>query len=463
MASPLGLSIVPKWLESLRTGEATKENHNQYHAHHPDSLITSSEIRSLHYSNSPDIYHNYLVPAIQSAEHDVILVTCFWASSTSLSDLSSALLHLSQKALNRGTGEKIRVRLCFSSRSLLQKMFHTSSPQGHVYDPSSWAAKLGLPAPDRLRGLDLQVKSLFFRPFSVLHSKFVIVDRRLAFMPSCNVSWEEWCECVVAVEGPFVQRLIEFWHDVWTRGSADASSWSAAILPRANDFQVSSNYSRSPNDRSQAEGTTVILLPSRHHSSLSESLFFFPRIAPLTPLNTFLLTAFSQARHSILLLTPNLTSAPVQKNLLAALKRGVDVHIITNRRMMVIEQLATAGTFTEICIWRLIRAYRKLHRLEYQRRESRRIDSMQRLEEGHASTPLGNLKVQYYRALRSVDAHKLHIKCTVFDEELYVMGSGNMDRASWHTSQEVGVALLGDFASFIGDLKADLVLEDYFG
>jgi phosphatidylserine/phosphatidylglycerophosphate/cardiolipin synthase-like enzyme len=31
----------------------------------------------------------------------------------------------------------------------------------------------------------------------------------------------------------------------------------------------------------------------------------------------------------------------------------------------------------------------------------------------------------------------------VVDGEIIVLGSGNMDRASWFTSQELGVALLG--------------------
>jgi phosphatidylserine/phosphatidylglycerophosphate/cardiolipin synthase-like enzyme len=37
---------------------------------------------------------------------------------------------------------------------------------------------------------------------------------------------------------------------------------------------------------------------------------------------------------------------------------------------------------------------------------------------------------------------KSHLKWTVVDDEATVLGSGNMDRASWFTSQELGVALL---------------------
>lgn len=41
---------------------------------------------------------------------------------------------------------------------------------------------------------------------------------------------------------------------------------------------------------------------------------------------------------------------------------------------------------------------------------------------------------------------KSHVKCTVVDDELVVLGSENMDRASWFTSQELGVAVCGEAA-----------------
>ena len=37
---------------------------------------------------------------------------------------------------------------------------------------------------------------------------------------------------------------------------------------------------------------------------------------------------------------------------------------------------------------------------------------------------------------------KTHLKMTIVDDDITVLGSGNMDRASWFTSQELGVALL---------------------
>jgi phosphatidylserine/phosphatidylglycerophosphate/cardiolipin synthase-like enzyme len=45
-----------------------------------------------------------------------------------------------------------------------------------------------------------------------------------------------------------------------------------------------------------------------------------------------------------------------------------------------------------------------------------------------------------------------HLKLTIFDHEIVILGSGNMDRASWYTSQELGI-LLHD-RGFAGAVKS---------
>lgn len=37
-----------------------------------------------------------------------------------------------------------------------------------------------------------------------------------------------------------------------------------------------------------------------------------------------------------------------------------------------------------------------------------------------------------------------HLKMTIVDGEVLVLGSGNLDRASWFTSQELGIAFFGE-------------------
>ncbi|MCJ1254065.1 hypothetical protein MMC24_001879 [Lignoscripta atroalba] len=437
-----------RWLDGLSSEKAVKENNAYYWGNDASTLITTSNAVAFTARTGLDIYRNTLLPAIESAEHDVLLVTCFWARSSTLSDLCTSLRYLSRKALSRGDGTRIRIRFGFSSRSPFQMLFHTSSPSGYIYLPSTWASKLGLPPPEELQGLDLQVKSIFNRPFSVMHPKFVIVDGAIAFMPSCNVSWESWFECCIAFDGSIVSKLLKFHENFWGTGDLGNISNGSEVANRPTDQhrtvrtlpRTTSAFACFP-----SSPLPSILLPSPHHTALHYLLpFIHTESPPPTPLNVFLQQLFLGAQSFIQILTPNLTSPPVLSALLSALERGIDVNIITNRRMMLLEQLVTAGTITEICIWRLVRAYRQLRMRKENAREATR-DA--RLEEGRSYKAVGDLKVRYFCAghLPGTDEQvlKSHIKCTIVDGETIVLGSGNMDRASWFTSQELGIALYG--------------------
>ena len=338
------------------------------------------------------------------------------------------LLKLNEKQHARLAGlPKLRVRLCLSSLSLVQKLFHTRSPDGHIWPPSSWSSKLGLPGPEQLSELDLQVKSIFLLPFSVLHPKYIIIDRQSAFLPSCNVSWEKWLECCLPVSGPVVDTLLKWWSEIW-----EYSNHHQATLA----FFGEQNPSSLGGDGREVK---AVLLPSPHH--VNPQFHPWPLTAkspPLTPLNVTQLYLFNNVNGQIQLVTPNVTSPPVLQVLKDAIQRGVDVTITTNRKMMVLEQLVTAGTVTEICMISL----RKWYRNEQRRRRSTPIPSTQRLEEGHGQVQatLGKLKIGYFIGQEGREV-KCHIKCTVFDEKVMVLGSGNMDRASWYTSQELGIAI----------------------
>lgn len=408
------------WESSLTSPDGIKENQLHYWGKDPSILSTTSSPESFVSGSGTEIYNSTIIPAIESAESEVIFVTCFWAPSTSLNYLSSALIQLSNQTLNRSDhASKVRVRLCLSSRSLFQKLTHTSSPTGYVYPPGKWLPKLGLPRPEALRGLDLEIKSVFIFPFSVMHPKYVIIDRQRAILPSCNLSHETWLEGCISLTGPAVDSLFQFWQH----------NWSGIELPPLPSYQ--------PTTVSRPSFPTT-LLPSPHHRFPSFRPFLSFPAPPPTPLNILLLELISRARISVTFLTPNLTSPPVLSAINAALLRGISIQIITNRRMMILEQLATAGTVTEICVRRLLRQYRKMTAARSRPHGS---------ESEEAPTPKpGTLKIGYFISSRpsaEEGLKKSHVKCTIIDDEVVILGSGNMDRASWFTSQELGIAFEG--------------------
>lgn len=408
------------WLD--RIDEAEEENKSHFWHEQPDQLITKTDIEpgAFIIGNGTSIYSSTILPALETAEYEILFVTCFWARSDCLSQLGGALVELSQKSSSRPKGTpKLRVRLCLSSRSFVQKLFHTSSASGYNYPPSTWVSSLGLPPPEALSGLDLQIKSRFFLPFSVMHPKFVIIDRKRALMPSCNLSYESWLEGCIPLMGPIVGKLARFWEESWGEGHLPA-------LDRRTEEHAQETMEMLTNSH------IITLLPSPHHRSPRFRPFLSIPKPPVTPLNAYLENVIATAKTDIKILTPNLTSRPVMLWLLAALTRGVDVTLITNRRMMVLEQLLTAGTLTEICVWTLKRRYKGL--------VDAQISADADLEQGRRGE-IGNLSIGYF--IPSFQYARSHLKCTIVDGETVVLGSGNMDRASWCTSQELGIALEG--------------------
>ena len=422
-------SSATKWIEMLLTPDGINENRLHFWGKEPAILSTTTIVEDFTTGTGEDVFTDAIVPLILSAQHEVILATCFWAYSPSLTKLSAALTELSRRSLAEGL-PRIRVRLCFSSRSLFQKLSHTTSRKREKYPPSTWASKLGLPAPEQLQGLDLQVKSLFFLPFSVLHPKLVIVDRRVALLPSCNVSWETWLECCLKISGPVVSKLRRFWIETWEEDNLEQS--------------------REPEEhREETWPSSLVsasLLPSpQHRNPRFRPLFLKAIPPPLTPLNAYLLHNIKVAKTSIDITTPNITCKPLLSALADALARGVNVKISTCRRMMLAEQLVTAGTITEYCVWRLVRYHKTLPRRinnTYISTSPKKMSGTARdLEQGQQS--IGCLNITYFISTPERPEVKCHIKCTVIDESIVILGSGNMDRASWYTSQELGIALEG--------------------
>ncbi|ORY70973.1 uncharacterized protein BCR38DRAFT_453641 [Pseudomassariella vexata] len=491
-------SFVEPWKQSVHkaSSEQPKEFPDYYQPRNAECLIATSQPRSFQLGTGASIYTNSLLPAIFEAQHEVTLVTCFWAFSSTLTALRDTLEQLAeqrkqliQTAAAGGPDADdvppLRIRICFSSRSLWQKLFHTSSKDGYVYPPSTWPTQLGLPSRGILEAgaIELQVKSLFFLPFSVMHPKFLIVDRKRAWLPSCNVSWEPWLEGCVEVTGDVVPGLVRFYQSVWDRklgepdwdarsnydltGGLDTHSSMLSPLGLARIQSPASRFATTP-------GTAVptLLLPSSHHRNPRFRPFPWPSspTPPSTPLNIAMLRLFEMAQHTICIQTPNLTTAAVLDSILDAVKRGVDVTVVTSKGMMLLEQLVTAGTTTSICLRSLIRRYKKLMHAQGDRAVQRESSDARESDpvidlEAHQRPNFGRLKVSYFHADTDNRRHDIseepvhsHLKLTIVDGQFTVLGSGNMDRPSWFTSQELGIMFhSADFAKVVSDNVAEVL------
>ncbi|KAK4097597.1 phospholipase D/nuclease [Parathielavia hyrcaniae] len=470
-------SFAHKFFQRLEDAPSSPDDIPRYKTHDASEraqIVTSSQPTGFQLGTGASIFTDILIPAIVSAQHEVILVTCFWAPSKALTALCHTLSQLAahrqaaiKDARDAGSGAHatppLQIRICLSSRSLLQKLLHPQSRHGYVYPLSSWPDKLGLPSPALLEaaGIHLRVKSLFFLPFSVMHPKFVIIDRQRAFLPSCNVSWEPWLEGCVEMTGDAVAALLSFYSRTWDQAhtSRQLLDGHAPVFDTAGaGLKSTRNTAHCRVDFQPRGPVPTLVLPSSCHRNPHFRPFPWQRAPtpPRTPLNIALLQLLEQARESVYVQTPNLTCEPVIAALLDCLARGVDVAIVTNRNMMVLEQLVTAGTTTS---WSIRSLIRRFHRLKAAAGPGAAHSD---LEAGRPA--LGHLRILYFHAgssransvshtrerrplmtsaAREVEEEEepvhSHLKLTLVDGEYAVLGSGNMDRPSWFTSQELGI------------------------
>lgn len=110
---------------------------------------------------------------------------------------------------------------------------------------------------------------------------------------------------------------------------------------------------------------------------------------------------------------------------------------------MRLEQIVTAGTTTPRCIKKLVQWHRRL-RLNQTKNDNTDLES------GVSIKRLGSLSILYFHSRMDrilpdnkdeTEPDHLHLKMTVCDDQVMLVGSGNMDRASWYTSQELGLAV----------------------
>ncbi|PGH05414.1 hypothetical protein GX51_02938 [Blastomyces parvus] len=446
-----------------------------------DSATAVSMAPSFCTGTGLDILTNYICPDIETADREVIFVTCFWATmSESRVRLCKALRTLSKEvvkkraaASNATTVENVKIYICLSSVSLLQKLRHTESTAGYVYDSTEWNQKLKLPPPEEIPGVDLTVKSIFIRPFSVMHPKFVIVDRKFVWVPSCNVSWESWYEGAFRLKGrSIVEKFHKFWTEVWNP-EAELPHWAASggistfpattsvHLPPLTDPPAKSavRLVKSFPDTPANRELQTLFLPSSHHQDLAfrPGISRLPRPAPRTPLNAFTKFLFANAESEIYMITPNLTAKPVMHALVQALERGVKVTTVTNTNLMVMEQLGTAGTTTARCLKSLMNSHKRV--LWAWARAMKEIDTTDAKKPGKLTVREWKVANPRRGNLGGESAFvKSHLKLTVVDETVVLFGSGNMDRASWYTSQEVGVALYS--AEVVKEILHEVLMRD---
>ena len=174
----------------------------------PSVVGTSGVVPLSIVSVIPDIMQHYATLLVR-AKHEVFLATNYWENSHSSSLISDALRQLS----NRDSG--VIVKLMYD-RGTPSQILHNHA----AVPPEKWSS-VGLPAPEELQGIKLEVVNYHRPPLGTFHAKYLIVDRKVAVLNSNNIQDRPNVEMMVHLEGD----IVESFYDV------ALFSWANVMVP----------------------------------------------------------------------------------------------------------------------------------------------------------------------------------------------------------------------------------------
>lgn len=150
----------------------------------------------------PDICR-HMSNLIARAEHEVFLATNFWISSDASRLITDSLVELSRRAGERGN--KVTVKVMYDRGNIKQVINNHQIMSVAQY--TSDAVKL--PSPADIPNIDLEVQNYHRPALGTFHSKFMVVDRRLAIVQSNNIQDNDNLEMMTQLEGPIVDSFYD--------------------------------------------------------------------------------------------------------------------------------------------------------------------------------------------------------------------------------------------------------------
>ncbi|EPS36436.1 hypothetical protein H072_9996 [Dactylellina haptotyla CBS 200.50] len=389
-----------------------------------------------------DHYYNLIV----KARLDIIIFSNFWKNSYASRRIGEALKELSNQIEEDGRSPVV-VKILFDRGSLQ----HFVSSRVRV-EEAEWIT-LGLPPSKQMRNIQLEIINYHNFPLGTLHSKFMVIDRQVAVLNSCNIQDNSNLEMMCQFDGPIIESLYEHaiitWGDGLNPTLPSLSARRGSLPSQIQDWQ----HVDTPPMETQGIGLTMVELNKILNKSMGQKTaqegvddlmerpfcaynFHTKKQFPIAlvnraphsapgnpsldaPQNIAWLSGIKFAEAKIFIQTPDLNAPPVVTALIEAIKRGVEVSLVLCMGYNDLgEMLPLQGGHNEIVVVRM----------------------KQQLNEEEKKL----FKVYWYvgRDLdRPIHATKqirtCHIKLMIVDERIGIQGSGNQDSQSWFHSQEI--------------------------
>lgn len=170
----------------------------------PSLIGTSGVVPLSIVSIIADIMRHY-ADVIANAQHEVFIATNYWENSHSSRLVSDALRALSKRGIEeqRSDEDKIVVKVIYD-RGTASQLVNNHAP----VPPARWES-VGLPRPEELKGIRMEVVNYHRPPLGTFHAKYLVVDRKVACINSNNVQDRPNVEMCLHLEGPIVDSFYD--------------------------------------------------------------------------------------------------------------------------------------------------------------------------------------------------------------------------------------------------------------
>ncbi|KAK3318867.1 hypothetical protein B0H66DRAFT_582359 [Apodospora peruviana] len=176
---------------------------NPLHAMVSPSLMGSCGVVPLTIiSVIPDIVR-HMSNVIARAEREVFLATNYWQDSVASKFLTNGIRELDQRAAKRGV--RVVVKILYDRGSPRQLV----EPHYLVSEKTFTGKNVNLPHPSEIPNVDMQVMNYHTPIVGTFHSKYMIVDRKIALLQSNNIQDNDNLEMMIHLEGPIVDSFYD--------------------------------------------------------------------------------------------------------------------------------------------------------------------------------------------------------------------------------------------------------------
>ncbi|KAK3955806.1 D active site-containing protein [Pseudoneurospora amorphoporcata] len=170
----------------------------------------------------PDIAR-HMANLIYRAEHEIFLATNYWQSSVASTYLTNAIRDLDKRLASEFEASFSSSSPSQRKKVVLKILYDRGTPKQllsrhQIVSPETYtnASTVGLPHPDEIPFIDMQVMNFHTPIMGTFHAKYMVVDRRVAVLQSNNVQDNDNLEMATHLEGPVVDSLWDMamisWH-----------------------------------------------------------------------------------------------------------------------------------------------------------------------------------------------------------------------------------------------------------